>query len=101
MQSLETYIEGFRHALANGGALPASARMDIEGAGSIHIADGKVSDAKDPADCIMQTSHEVYDQLYLGTADPAIAFAKGDLKINGEMSVALAMQPLFAKARAA
>ena len=99
MKSLENYIEGFRHAFANGGSLPASARMDIDGAGSIHIADGQVSDRKDPADCIMQTSHELYDELFHGTADPAIAFAMAKLKINGEMSVALAMQPLFAKAR--
>ncbi|QKG70646.1 SCP2 sterol-binding domain-containing protein [Erythrobacter mangrovi] len=101
MHPLTVYIEGFRHALANGGSLPASARMDVDGAGSIHIAEGEVSDRQDPAACIMRTSHEIYDQLYFGTIDPTIAFAKGDLSINGDMAVALAMQGLFEKARAA
>ncbi|WP_298336460.1 SCP2 sterol-binding domain-containing protein [uncultured Erythrobacter sp.] len=75
--------------------------MDIEGAGSIHIADGQVSDGEEPADCIMHASHETFDQLYNGTLDPTIAFAKGDLKINGDMAVALATQALFEKARSA
>lgn len=101
MKSLEFYVEGLRHALANGGALPASARMDVEGVGSIRIADGTVSNSTEAAACVMHTSHENYDQLYFGTVEPTIAFAKGDLKINGDMSVALAMQALFEKARTA
>ncbi|MEM7687541.1 MAG: SCP2 sterol-binding domain-containing protein [Pseudomonadota bacterium] len=101
MKSLEDYIFGLRYALRNGGSLPASARMDIEGEGSIRIADGDVSASDAPADCIMNTSHEIYDKLYHGTIDPTIAFAKGDLTINGDMAVALAMQGLFEKARAA
>ena len=101
MKSLQNYISGFVYALDQGGSLPASARMDIDGAGSIHIADGLLTDGDGPADCVMHASHETFDQLYNGTLDPTIAFAKGDLKINGDMAVALATQDLFEKARAA
>lgn len=101
MLMLEDYLAGFRHAMANGGTLPASARMDIDGAGSIHIANGLATDSDGPADCVMRASHQTFDELYHGTLDPTIAFARGDLAINGDMAVAIATEDLFKKARAA
>ena len=101
MKTLEQYTKCFSIAMKNGGALPASARMDIEGIGVIHIANGVVTNEEVNADCIMHTTHETYDKLFHGQADPAIVFAQGQLQINGDMGVALAMGPLFEKARSA
>ena len=53
-----------------------------------------------PADCILSTDHATYDKMFSGTLDPTIAFGKGDLKMDGEMGVALQMPPLFKKANA-
>ncbi|WP_430414093.1 SCP2 sterol-binding domain-containing protein [Parasphingorhabdus sp.] len=101
MKTLNEYTKGFMTALATGDILPTSARMDIDNVGSIHIDERSVTNNVDPANCIMRTSHEIYDDLFNGTGEPALAFAKGDLEVNGDMAVALAMPDLFKRANEA
>lgn len=101
MKTLDQYTAGFLKALTSGEVLPTTARMDIDGVGSIHIDGRSVSNVTAPANCIMRTTHEIYDGLFDGSGEPALAFAKGDLEVNGDMAVALAMPQLFKRANEA
>ena len=46
-----------------------------------------------------QISRTYFEKLSAGQLDPTMAFMQGKLKINGDMSVAMKLQPLLAKAR--
>ena len=98
MKTLEDYVIGFRSVITEKDLGGKTVRMDIDGVGCIHISGTTVSTEKNNADCVLITSHTVYDKLYFGTTDPTIAFGIGDLKLIGDMGVALKMPPLFAKA---
>lgn len=100
MKTLTEYASAFQQALAGDSFGEKTVRMDIDGVGSIHIAGADVTTDEKPADCILSTDHATYDKMFSGTLDPTIAFGKGDLKMDGEMGVALQMPPLFKKANA-
>ena len=52
-----------------------------------------------PADCTIIVSKADFEALGEGKLDPTMAFMQGKLKINGDMGIAMKLQPLLAKAR--
>jgi putative sterol carrier protein len=98
MKSLDQYVEALQTALAGGSFGEKTARMIIHEVGSIYIDGASVTTEEKPADCVLSTDHQTYDQLFSGKLDPTIAFGKGDLQMDGDMGVALLMPPLFKKA---
>lgn len=98
MMRLEAYVAGFRGAITDEDLGGKTIRMDIDGVGCIHISGTTISTEKAAADCILTTTHDVYDRMYSGVMDPTIAFGKGDLELVGDMTLALKMPSLFARA---
>ena len=74
-------------------------KFDLKGDGFVFIDGGTVSNEDKPADCTIIVSKDDFEKMGDGTLDPTMAFMQGKLKINGDMSVAMKLQPLLAKAR--
>ena len=73
--------------------------IDLKGEGYIHIAGAAVTNDNTPADCTIIVSRDDLVAMTQGALDPTTAFMTGKLKINGDMSVAMALQPVLARAR--
>ena len=83
---------------ANAATLGNSIRFDL-GDDSIHV-DGTgdsnvVSAEKKDADCTVSVSHEVFHQLLTGDLNPMAAVMSGQVKISGDMSVAMKLPAIF------
>lgn len=74
-------------------------KFDFKGDGFIHIDGGSVTNNDSPADCTIVISKDDFEQMADGKLDPTMAFMQGKIKINGDMSVAMKLQPILAKAR--
>jgi putative sterol carrier protein len=99
MATLEEITERFREAVGADSGLDKSVKFDLKGAGVIRIEGGTVANDDLPADCTIALSLDDFLKLAKGQLDPAMAFMTGKLKVAGDMSVALKLQPLLAKAR--
>ena len=73
--------------------------FDVKGVGAwtVTVSDGVVSvaDGKHDADCTISASEDTLLKIVSGKANPAMAYAMGKLKIDGDMGVALKLQKLF------
>ena len=67
----------------------------------IYIDKDNVHNEDLPADTTIVVTKADFDQISDGKLDPTMAFMQGKLKVNGDMSVAMKLQPLLAKARGA
>ena len=99
MATLEEITDRFKTAVGADSGLGKSVKFDLKGAGVILIDGGRVSNEDTPADCTIQVSKDDFEALAKGTLDPTMAFMQGKLKVNGDMGVAMKLQPLLAKAR--
>ena len=99
MATVEEITERLRTAVAGQSGLTKSITVDLKGEGYIHIENGQVSNDNAPADCTIIVAREDLEAMVRGELDPTMAFMTGKLKINGDMSVALQLQPLLASAR--
>ena len=73
--------------------------LDLKGEGFIHINGTSVTNDDAPADCTVIVSKADLEAIAQGALDPTTAFMTGKLKINGDMSVAMALQPLLTSAK--
>jgi putative sterol carrier protein len=83
---------------ANAAALGNTIRFDL-GDDCVHV-DGTggsnvVSTEKKDADCTVTVSHEVFHQLLTGDLNPMAAVMSGQVKIGGDMSVAMKLPAIF------
>ncbi len=99
MATLEEITDRFKTALGSGVGLEKSVKFDLKGAGFIVIDGPDVTNEDRPADCTIKVSLDDFQALARGTLDPASAFMRGKLKVAGDMSVAMKLQPLLAQAR--
>ena len=72
-------------------------KFDLKGDGFIHIDGGSVTNEDKPADCTIVVSKDDFEAMGEGKLDPTMAFMQGKIKVNGDMSVAMKLQPLMAK----
>ena len=79
--------------------LGKSLKFDLKGDGFIYINGGTVNNEDLPADCTIVVSKDDFEAMGDGKLDPTMAFMQGKIKVNGDMSVAMKLQPLMAKAR--
>jgi putative sterol carrier protein len=100
MATVEEITQRLKTAVAGGPGLTKTITVDLKGEGFIHIAGNQVSNENAPADCTIIVAREDLESMVRGELDPTMAFMQGKLKINGDMSVALQLQPLLAAARA-
>ncbi len=99
MASLEEITARMKTAVGQNSGLDKSIKFDLRGAGVIRIEGARVTNEDIPADCVISVSKEDFESLAKGRLDPTSAFMTGRLKINGDMGVALKLQPLLARAR--
>ena len=99
MATLEEITDRFRTAVGADSGLGKTVKFDLKGDGFVFIDGGQVSNADAPADCTIEVSKDDFEKLAQGQLDPTMAFMQGKLKVNGDMGVAMKLQPLLAKAR--
>ena len=73
--------------------------IDLKGEGYVHISGSEVTNDNTPADCTVIVSKDDLEAMTKGELDPTTAFMTGKLKITGDMSVAMSLQPILARAK--
>jgi putative sterol carrier protein len=101
MATLEEITDRFKTAIGADSGLGKSVKFALPGEGVILIDGARVSNEDLPADCTIKVSKDDFVKLARGQLDPTAAFMQGRLKIDGDMGVAMKLQPLLAKAKAA
>jgi len=72
-----------------------SVKFDTGADGVIVIDGASVSTIDGPADCTIKLSLDDLESLIAGDLNPTMAFMTGKLKIDGDMSVAMALSQLI------
>jgi len=72
-----------------------SVKFDTEGDGIILIDGATVSTTDGPADCTIIMSLEDLEAMIAGELNPTMAFMSGKIRIEGDMSVAMALNQLL------
>ena len=79
--------------------LGATVKFDFEGAGCVFL-DGKsspntVSSEDKDADCTITMSVETFEKMSSGELDGTSAFMQGQLKVDGDMSIAMKLSSVM------
>lgn len=72
-----------------------SVKFDTGADGVIVIDGGSISTVDAPADCTIKLSLDHFKDLIAGDLSPTTAFMTGKIKVEGDMSVAMALQSLL------
>jgi len=99
MATLEDITARLKKAAGEQPVAGKTVTLDLKGEGYIHIAGSTVTNDNTLADCTVIVSKVDLEAMAQGDLDPTTAFMTGKLKINGDMSVAMALQPLLARAK--
>ena len=99
MATLEEITARLQKAVTEQPVPGKTVTIDLKGEGFIHIDGTSVTNENAPADCTVTVSKDDLVAMTQGAMDPTTAFMTGKLKIAGDMSVAMALQPLLARAK--
>jgi putative sterol carrier protein len=83
-------------ARVESGGFDRSVKFDTGSDGVIVIDGATLSTTDGPADCTIKLSLDDLESLIAGDLNPTMAFMSGKLKIEGDMSVAMALSQLIA-----
>ena len=72
-----------------------SVKFDTGADGVIVIDGATISTTDAPTDCTVKLSLEDLDSLIAGDLNPTMAFMAGKLKVEGDMTVAMALSQLL------
>jgi putative sterol carrier protein len=99
MSDLETITQKIAAAVGENSGLGKTVKVDFGDAGKILInatdVPNIVSNEDGPADTTIQISIDDLKALAAGALDPMMAFMTGKMKIQGDLSVAQRLAPLF------
>ena len=84
---IEKGVEALNQKLDEG--FDGSAKFVIEGEGSIVLDAEGARAGDDDTDVTMTASAETFEGMMTGDVNPTMAFMSGQLKIDGDMSVAM------------
>lgn len=101
MASIEEITQQMKTAVGSDSGLGKTLKFNFKDEGVIYLDKDDVTNEDKPADCTITVAKSDFDQIAEGKLDPTMAFMQGKLKIDGDMSVAMKLQPLLAKARTA
>ena len=99
MATLQEITEKMREAVGSDSGLGGSVKFDFGDEGKVFIDGGTVTNEDAPADCTLQVSKSDFEEMAAGRLDPTMAFMSGKLKVQGDMGLAMKLQPLLARAR--
>lgn len=101
MATLETLTQKIARAVEQGEPLPHVVKIDLKGAGFIHIDGAQVTNDDAPADLVVTVSLDDLVALGRRQLDPAMALMRRRLRMS-DMGLAMSMQSkiqaLFSKA---
>ena len=98
MTDIRDMTEGLRPHLGGNAGNTQVLKLDFIGAGFIRVAGAEVTNDDGPADCTIIVALDDFEKISKGDLDPAEAFQQGKLRIDGDIGVAMALQPFFAQA---
>ena len=92
--SIQDVAEKMRARVASSG-FDRSVKFDT-GADGVIVIDGQsISTADAPADCTIKLSLEDLEALISGELNPTAAFMTGKIKVEGDISVAMALSQVL------
>ena len=92
--SMDGIAEKMR-AKVEGSGFARSVKFDCGADGVIVIDGATVSTADAPADCTITLSKDDLESMIAGELNPTSAFMQGKLKVDGDMSVAMALSQVL------
>lgn len=92
---VQNIAEKIRARVESGG-FDRSVKFDTGGDGVILIDGSTISTTDGPADCTIKLSLDNLESLLAGDLNPTMAFMSGKIKVEGDMSVAMALSQLIA-----
>jgi len=99
MSDLEAITQKIAAAVGENSGLGKTVKVDFGEAGKILInatdVPNMVTNEDGPADTTIQISIDDLKALAAGALDPMMAFMTGKMKIQGDLSVAQRLAPLF------
>jgi len=72
-----------------------SVKFDLGGEGVIVVDGTSISTTDAPTDCTIKLSMDDFKDLISGDLNPTAAFMQGKIKIEGDMSVAMALSQIL------
>jgi len=98
MANIEELTNQLRVAVAKGG-LNRTVKFDLQGQGMIHLDGSVVTNEDKAADCTIVISKTDFESLAEGKVDGTSLFMAGKMRIDGDMSVAMMLEPVLSAAR--
>ncbi len=92
--SMDAIAEKMR-AKVEGSGFDKSVKFDCGADGVVVIDGASVSTQDAPADCTIALSKDDLESMIAGELDPTSAFMQGKLKVDGDMSVAMALSQVL------
>jgi putative sterol carrier protein len=92
--SVQEIADKMRSRVASAG-FEHSVKFDTGSDGVIVIDGATVSNADAPTDCTVKLSLDDLDSLISGDLNPTMAFMSGKIKVEGDMTVAMALSQLL------
>lgn len=92
--SIQDVVDKIRSSVESS-SFDRSVKFDTQGDGVIVIDGKSISTTDAPADCTIKLSLDDLESLVAGELSPTAAFMQGKLKVEGDMSVAMALQSLL------
>ena len=97
MTTLRDITEALRGALDGQAGLDKTLKLDLRGEGMVFIDGSEVSNDDRPADCTVSVSAEDLVALTQGRMDPMNALVRGRMRVTGDMSVSMRLQPILSR----
>jgi putative sterol carrier protein len=97
--SLSDITARLRRALEGDPGLNKTLKLDLRGDGVVFIDGADVSNEDKPADCTVSVSKDDLVALAKGQLDPMSALMRGRMRVTGDMSVAMRLQPLLSRSK--
>lgn len=92
--AIQDIAEKLKPQVASAG-FDRSVKFDTGADGVLLVDGGTISTTDGPADCTIKLSLDDLESLIAGDLNPTMAFMTGKLKIEGDMSVAMALSQLI------
>jgi putative sterol carrier protein len=92
--SVQDIADKIRARVESGG-FDRSVKFDTGSDGVILIDGATLSTTDGPADCTIKLSLDDLESLIAGDLNPTMAFMSGKIKIEGDMTVAMALSQLI------
>ena len=96
--SLENMISQFEKRAVTAAPIGGTLKFEVDGMGILIDGSGETNTVKaseDAADCTISLTAEVLQKLKDGEINPMMAVMGGQIKINGDMGLAMKVQSLM------